>query len=261
MDFTTIVGLLAGFSMIFWAMCHGSDWRTFMSSHAAIIVFGGCTSAICVCFPPKKIANIMKIIGKTFMYKIGDPAVEVERLAEFAALARKEGLLALEERLTTVTDPFLLKALRLVVDGYPPETVRKILEADVAAMQERHHSGKVLLEKMGEFGPAFGMVGTLIGLIQMLQNLSDPSQIGAGMSTALLATLYGAVLTNLMMLPMACKLDQRKKEETLLRGMIIEGVTAIQAGDKPQIVKERLRAFMDPRARAKMEAAQAHAPA
>ena len=260
MDLTTIIGLVSGFGMIIWAMCHGGgDPMAFASSHAAIIVFGGCTAAIMVCFPPKKVAGVFKIIGKTFLYKLPEPTEEIERLAEFAALARKEGLLALEEKIQSIKDPFLTKGLRLVVDGYPPEVVKKILQSDVASMLERHGAGKVVLEKMGEFGPAFGMVGTLIGLIQMLQNLSDPSQIGAGMSTALLATLYGAVLTNLMMLPMACKLDQRKKEEVLLKTMMIEGVVGLQSGDKPQIIKERLRAFIDPKLRDRMDAATAAA--
>lgn len=259
MDLTTIAGLIGGFGMIYWAMSHGSDPRTFASSHAATIVFGGCSAAICVCFPMAKIKNVGKIIGKTFLYQLPDPVKEIERLSEYAMIARKEGLLALEEKIPKISDPFLLKALRLVIDGYPPEAVKKILESDIASMQERHHSGKVILEKMGEFGPAFGMVGTLIGLIQMLQNLSDPSQIGAGMSTALLATLYGAVLTNLMMLPMACKLDQRKKEETMIREMMIAGIVAIQAGDKPQMMKERLRSYIEPKLRKSLDAPAAKA--
>lgn len=162
MDITTIIGLAGGFYMIFWAMSHGSDPRTFASSHAFTIVVGGCSAAILVCFPGNKIKNVGKIIGKSFFYKLPDPVKEIERLAEYATLARKEGLLALEEKIAEINDAFLVKAMRLVIDGYPPEAVKHILETDIASMQERHHSGKVILEKMGEFGPAFGMVGTLM---------------------------------------------------------------------------------------------------
>jgi chemotaxis protein MotA len=178
---------------------------------------------------------------------------EIERLVSFANLARREGLLALEEKLEEVADEFEAKGLRMVVDGLPAEQIRNVLETEVNFQLERHTTGKKMVERGSEFAPAFGMLATLMGLVTMLRNMSDPSGIGTGMALALIATFYGSFVANVICIPLACKLGERGKEETMVRMMIIEGVLAIQAGDKPQLVEEKLKSFLSPREREAIE--------
>lgn len=253
MDIATVVGVVLAQILILGSIMMGAGLAAFIDIPSIVIVFGGTTAAAMIAFPMDTFAATGKVIKKTFMYVLASLPDQIELIAEFAALARREGLLALEEKLETVEDPFLVKGLRLVVDGFPPEVVRDILGTDLYAMQERHGVGKCVLDKMGEIAPAMGMLGTLIGLVTMLKNLSDPSQIGAGMAVALLTTFYGAYLSNVLLLPMANKLDQRKKEETLIRSTMIEGIVAIQNGDKPAMVKEKLKAFLPPSVREAMD--------
>ena len=257
MDIATIVGLILAFVLLVGSIAMGAGIESFIDVPSIIIVIGGTFSAGLVSFPLRHFISLGKVVKKSFLFQGRSPVEEIDRMAEYATLARKEGLLALEERLEEVDDAFLVKGLRLVVDGFPGETVRDILTIDLFAMQDRHTAGKAILDKLGESAPAFGMLGTLIGLVTMLQNLSDPSQIGGGMAVALLTTFYGAFLANVILLPMATKLEQRKKEETLMREVMIEGIVAIQSGDKPQMVKERLKAFLAPAARAEMESKKA----
>ncbi len=178
-------------------------------------------------------------------------------MVEYANIARREGLLSLEEKLEELEEPFLSKGIRLIIDGFPQETVKNILAIELEYMEQRHGTGKGILDAMGNFAPAFGMIGTLIGLVAMLQTLDDPSQIGGGMATALLTTFYGALFANLFFIPLAGKLDTRNREETLLREIMIEGLLSIQAGDRPQLVAEKLKSFVAPDIRRVMEAKQA----
>lgn len=261
MDLATVVGLVLGIGMLLVSIALGAGIAAFVDVESIMIVGGGTIASVLIAFPMHRVVSTGKVIKKSFKFTSQAPADQIQRMAEFATLARKEGLLALEEKLVTIEDPFLVKGLRLVVDGFPAEVVRDILTIDLLAMQERHAVGKSILDRMGEAAPAFGMIGTLIGLVTMLKNLSDPSQIGGGMAVALLTTFYGSFLSNVFFLPMGAKLEQRKKEETLLREIMIEGVVAIQNGDKPQMVTERLKAFLPPTVRQSMEDAAAAAKA
>jgi chemotaxis protein MotA len=177
------------------------------------------------------------------------PTELIERTVEYSNLARKEGILALEAKLKEVKDPFFAKGLQCVVDGFSADTVRSIMELDADWSRARHANGKKVLETFAAMAPAFGMIGTLVGLVQMLASLSDPSQIGGGMAVALLTTFYGAVIANVMCIPIAGKLDLRAKEEAQLKAMMIDGVLAIQSGEKPTIIRERLSAFLAPKLR------------
>ncbi|MCA9322803.1 MAG: motility protein A [Planctomycetes bacterium] len=259
MDIATVVGLVLAHVLLIGSIMMGAGLAAFFDVPSILIVVGGTIAATMVAFPMGKFKTTGKVIKKSLSFALPDPPSQIEQMAEFAALARREGLLALEEKLGSVSDTFLVKGLRLVVDGFPPEVVRDILESDLGATQERHSIGKSILDKMGEVAPAFGMIGTLIGLVTMLKNLSDPSQIGTGMAVALLTTFYGAFLANVIFLPIATKLDQRKKEETLLREIMIEGIVSIQSGDKPAMVKEKLKAFLPPSIRQEMDDAAAAA--
>ncbi len=253
MDIATVVGLVLAQVLIIGSIMMGAGLASFVDVPSIAIVFGGTIAACMVAFPMNKFTALGKVFKKGFLFSLPALPEQIESMAEFAALARREGLLALEEKLEAVKDAFLVKGLRLVVDGFPPEVVRDILSNDLYAMQERHSGGKAILDKMGEVAPAMGMLGTLIGLVTMLKNLSDPSQIGSGMAVALLTTFYGAYLANVVFLPLATKLDQRKKEETMLREIMIEGIVSIQSGDKPQMVKEKLKAFLPPAVRDAMD--------
>ncbi|RMD78219.1 MAG: motility protein A, partial [Lentisphaerae bacterium] len=163
-----------------------------------------------------------------------------------ATIARRDGLLALEERIPQIEDPFLRRGLQMALDGTPPEAVKEIMELEIEIMEERHKVGHDIYKNMGNYGPAFGMIGTLIGLVNMLQNLSDPSKIGAGMAVALLTTFYGAFFANLFCIPIQGKLEQRTAEEIKLKKMLLNAIISIQAGDSPRIVGEKLLVYINP---------------
>ena len=177
------------------------------------------------------------------------PCAEIRRLTELALVARRDGLLALENRLGQIHDPFLVRGLEMVIDGLPCEKIEQLLHIELQCIAERHAVGKKMFDQLGASLPAFGMVGTLIGLIQMLHELDDPSNIGAGMAVALVTTFYGALAANLIFLPLAGKLEHRGKEETLLRELMIQGIVALAEGETPRAVESRLKAFLDPKTR------------
>ena len=246
MDIATLIGIVLGFGLVIWSIASGAGLAAFIDAPSLAITLGGTTAAILVSFPLAKVAKVAKVVKKTMLYPLPAPHQEIERMAEWAHLARHEGLLALEEKLKEIDDPFLVKGIRLVVDGFPAQTVRDILGIELYSMQSRHAAGKKILDQMGAMAPAFGMIGTLIGLVAMLKNLDDPSSIGGGMAIALLTTFYGALMANLVFIPLAVKLETRQKEETLMREIMIEGIVSIQAGDKPQVIKEKLKSFIPP---------------
>jgi chemotaxis protein MotA len=252
MDISTVAGYVLGLLLIVWSMGHNgiAGLKLFVHGPAAAVVFGGSLAATLVHFPLSDVKNLFKVFAKIFLHKEPPHYEHIEKIMEMAVLARKEGILALEPKIEELDDPFLKKGLQLVVDGLPADTVRDILEIEMEVEKQRHAIGKRMLEQMGAFAPAFGMVETLIGLVQMLSNLSDPSKIGSGMAGALVGTFYGAFAANMLFLPMAGKLDVRAKEEHRLRELMIEGLLAIQAGDKPQPVKEKLKSFLAPADRA-----------
>ncbi|MEZ6195534.1 MAG: motility protein A [Planctomycetota bacterium] len=261
MDIATVTGVVLALAFVVGSILIGAGLGAFIDVPSILIVGGGTVATVLTSFSMAKVVSTGKVVKKAFMFQAQAPSEIIAQMAGFAALARKEGLLALEEKLPDVEDAFLVKGLRLIVDGFPGEVVRDILTIDLFAMQERHSTGKAILDKMGDAAPAFGMIGTLIGLVTMLKNLSDPSQIGGGMATALLTTFYGSFISNVFCIPMGTKLEQRKKEETLLREVMIEGVVAIQNGDKPQMVTEKLKSFLPPVVRQAMDEEAAKAKA
>jgi chemotaxis protein MotA len=251
MDIATLLGFLLGIGLIVWSMAHNgiAGLALFVHGPAAAVVCGGSIAAILIHFPLSDFKNLVKVILKNFFNKVPSPAEEIERIIEYASLARKEGLLSLETKLQEVDDRFFGKGVQLVIDGFSAQTVKDILELEAEVEKQRHNVGKTMLQQLGTFAPAFGMVETLIGLVQMLSNLSDPSKIGAGMAGALVGTFYGAFLANMVFLPLAGKLDIRAKEEMQLRELMIEGIVAIQSGEKPQLIREKLKGFLAPSAR------------
>ena len=244
MDIATIIGILLGFLCVFGAIIAGGSIEVFIHVPSMLIVVGGMLAATLIHFSLKQVLSIMPVIKKTLFYKLPAQTELVQNMVNYSAVCRRDGPLALEKELATVDDPFLLQAMRMAVDGQEGETIETALDNEIRYLQERHSEGKKIMEFMGAAGPAFGMIGTLIGLVAMLQNLSDPAGLGAGMAVALITTFYGALLANLLFIPLAGKLGIRSKQETLIREMIVQGVMGIANGESPTAVRERMQAFI-----------------
>ncbi len=249
MDIATPAGLLIGFVLLIISVIMGggvSGIAAFINIPSMMIVIGGTICATLVRYPLQRVTGVIGLIMKTIFVKLSSPQAEMQNLIEYAKIARREGLLALENKIVDIKDTFLSKSIQLLVDGTDSDGLRSILEKEIENVRGRHSIGKGVLESMGTVAPAFGMMGTLIGLVLMLRELDDPSKIGVGMATALITTFYGVLLANLIFLPMSGKLDVRSKEETLLKELILEGVVSIQSGDNPSIVEEKLKGFLSP---------------
>lgn len=252
MDIATISGLFLGFALILVSILMGSGAHVFLDIPGIIICVGGTLTSTLVSFPMGKLFGVMSVIKKTVLYKLPSPTQEIERMVKLAKVARSEGLLALENSLDEIKDPFTQKAIQLVVDGTDPEVLREVLTSEVEQLRQRHMTGKSILDHMGAMFPAFGMIATLIGLVAMMSNMKDATAIGEGMATALVATFYGSFLANMICIPLAGKLELRSKQEAISKQLIIEGVSAIQAGLNPRLVEEKLKTFLEPRLRARL---------
>jgi chemotaxis protein MotA len=198
--------------------------------------------------------GIFSVVKKTIVTKIPTPSELIQRMVDYAAINRRDGALALEEQINKVNNTFFAKGLQMLVDGQDPEEIRDLMSLEIQYLQDRHSNGKKILEFMGSAAPAFGMIGTLIGLVQMLRNLSSPDQIGAGMAVALITTFYGALAANLIFLPLAGKLGLYSKAEATVMEMIVEGIHAIARGDNPTVVREKLQVFVSQGKRERVKA-------
>ena len=235
--------------MIVVALVLGGSATAFWNINAILITFGSTFAATLISYPTRQIVNSGRILRKAFTAREEEPLGTIGTLVSFAEKARREGLLALEDDANQLDDEFLKKGVQLVVDGTDPELVRDILQTELAFLEDRHKGGAGVFDTLGQLAPAFGMIGTIIGLIQMLKTLQDPSSIGDGMATALVTTFYGALAANLVFIPIANKLRNRSQSEVLVKEVMIEGILSIQAGDNPRIVEEKLKVFLAPRQR------------
>lgn len=246
MDLATLIGLILGFGLVLFAIASKPGAGFFVDVGSMMIVMGGTLGAVMMSFPMDNI----KTLHSTFMKFIfhSEPGAQdtIANLVGIAEKARREGILAIEQGLEEVNDDFMKDGLRLAVDGTEPEVIRAIMDIELGSLEQRHQMGAFLWIQVATYAPAFGMIGTLIGLIQMLQALDDPSKIGLGMATALITTMYGALIANLVGMPVAGKLGVRSKEEIARKTMIIEGILAIQNGDNPRLVAEKLKTFLPP---------------
>jgi chemotaxis protein MotA len=245
-DLATLFGVILGFGAVIVGIWLGGDFMIFVDMPSVLITIGGAIAATLISFPLRNVVKVFAIAKNCFFTKLPEPADVIRKFVDYARLARRSGILALEEKLGENADPFLRRGLQFAIDGTPADTVREILTSQLDARRERHARGKQVLEAMGTYGPAFGMIGTLIGLVQMLRKLNDPSQIGAGMAVALITTFYGSILANLICLPLAGKLDVRSKDETVITELMIEGIIGIQSGDNPRMIEERLKSYLAP---------------
>lgn len=253
MDLAAIVGIILGITVMVMGVLVKGDLGIFWDAASVMIVFGGTVAATLVNYPLRQITGLIGILRVAFMERRQTPGETIQLLVGLAQKARREGLLAMEEDAEAIEDAFMRKELQLVVDAQEPELVRNVLEIELAYLEERHKNGQGILESMADYSPAFGMIGTLIGLITMLGSLTDPETIAGGIAVALITTLYGVILANLLWKPLAGKLRVKTEAETLLREMMIEGILSIQAGENPQVVEEKLTSFLAPRDRKKEE--------
>lgn len=243
MDITTGLGLLAGASVVVTIMLMGGDIRMFFSDHAIIVIFGGSFAATLIRFPLGSIIHGLPLGAKfAFTMRRLTQRELVDEIATIAEIARKQGPLGLEK--VEVEDPYLAKGIRFVADGYDAEFIRDNLERDRDNFLTHLDEGQKIYRAVGDCAPAFGMVGTLVGMVQMFANMTDPSKLGPFMATALLATLYGALVSNVLCLPIADKLHLKLVDEEVNRTLIIDGVLMIRESKSPTLVREMLLAYL-----------------
>lgn len=254
MDIATIVGIILGFGVIIGAIVTGGGWQMFVHFPSLGITIGGMLCATLIHFSLPQFLGIFSVIKKTIVAKISSPSELIQKMVNYSAINRRDGALALEQEIHNVDDLFFVKGLQMLVDGQESEAIRDIMSLEIQNLQDRHSTGKKILEFMGSAAPAFGMIGTLIGLVQMLRNLSSPEAIGSGMAVALLTTFYGAFVANLVFIPLAGKLGIYSKAETTAMEMIVEGVCAIAQGDNPTAVREKMQAFISQNRREEVKA-------
>jgi len=248
-DLATVIGMLAGFGLVTVAIFSGGGAEMFFNVPSMMIVVGGMISATLIHFSLGRVLKIFSLAKKTLFNQLRPEQEVVQRMVDYAAISRRDGALALEQQMAQTTDPFLIKGLQMLIDGQAEDTIQQQLSIEVQYLQDRHEDGKKILEFMGASAPAFGMIGTLIGLIQMLRQLDSPDSIGLGMATALITTFYGALMANLVFLPLAGKLGLRSRKETLQKEMVAEGILAIARGESPTAVRERMQAYLSAKQR------------
>ncbi len=256
MDIATIIGLILGVLVVIGSILLGGSVAMFINAPSIVVVIIGSIAAVLIAFPLGQVLKMPGVIKNTILAKPPNMLALIEELVKYAEVARRDGILSLENHTEDMSDPFIVQGIRMAVDGTDPELIEQILDIDLENLIDRHARGKSTLDAMGRYAPAFGMIGTLIGLVAMLGNMSDPSGIGAGMAVALLTTLYGAIMANVFFLPLADKLALRSAEEVLAKTIIIKGVMSIQAGDNPRVVDSKLRTFLPPRQRVASEDAE-----
>lgn len=246
MDRSTIIGIISGFLIIAIAIMLEGNLLAFWSLSSLLIVLGGATCATLVNFSLDQFLEAKKVLKIAFHDVSQEPLEVIEKMVNMAEKARREGLLALENEIEDTEDEFLKKGVQLIVDGTDPDLVRNIMETDIIMTEERHKIGIGIFSSMGATAPAFGMLGTLIGLILMLRDLNNPDALGPGMALALITTFYGSFLANLIFNPIAGKLKLKSEDESMIKEIIIEGVLSIQAGENPRIVSEKMKSFLHP---------------
>ncbi|AEX21133.1 flagellar motor protein PomA [Vibrio sp. EJY3] len=243
MDLATLIGLIGGIAFVVMAMVLGGSIGMFVDVTSILIVVGGSTFVVLMKFTIGQFFGAAKIAGKAFLFKADEPEDLIAKIVEMADAARKGGFLALEEM--EINNSFMQKGIDLLVDGHDADVVRAALKKDITLTGERHTQGTGVFRAFGDVTPAMGMIGTLVGLVAMLSNMDDPKSIGPAMAVALLTTLYGAILSNMVFFPIADKLSLRRDQETLNRRLIMDGVLAIQDGQNPRVIDSYLKNYLN----------------
>jgi chemotaxis protein MotA len=249
MDIATVLGVISAFGLVFLAIFMGGGIQLFINLQALMIVVGGTMGATMINYPLNEVFGVFSVVKKALFTKniVSNDLIKI--FMNFAHKSRKEGILALESELKQVKDDFLIKGVQLSIDGLEPNEIRDILDTELDFIKNRHQLGAEIFTTMGSFAPALGMIGTLIGLVQMLQSMEDPSTIGPAMAVALLTTFYGSIMANIICMPIAGKLRTRSREEALTKEITIQGIMSLSSGDNPRILEQKLQAFIPPNER------------
>ena len=253
MDIATLAGMLGAFGLILWSMLQGGTVAAYLNVPGIAIVLGGSIMVVLLRSSLEEFANAIKVAGKAFGKGLEKPDELISQMVEFATIARKDGMIALEGQ--EINNQFLEKAIGMLVDGVEEDVVTKTLNQDIDSMRLRHKQGAAVFSSWGEVAPAMGMIGTLIGLIQMLGNMDDPKSIGPAMAVALLTTMYGAIIANVFCIPISQKLTNRSEIEAANCALIVEGVLFIQKGGNARILTDLLISFVPPKERKRLAAA------
>lgn len=248
MDLATLIGLFGALAIVLVSIFLGGSAGTFVNTPSILVVLGGTALVTMMKFSLGKFFGAASIAVKAFLYRPMNAEELIEEAVDLAKAARQGGLLSLEDR--EIKDSFMKNGLGLLIDGHPADTVRAMLQKDLAQTLRRHSDGQDIFKAIGDVGPAMGMIGTLIGLVQMLANMDDPKKIGPAMAVALLTTLYGAILANMIALPIADKLAVRSREENTNKSLIIDALLSIQSGQNPRVIENLLEAYL-PRSKRK----------
>lgn len=254
MDLATLLGMIGAIGIVLAAILFGGSALVFVNIPSILIVLGGTMMVVMIKFTIGQFFGAFGVAARAFMFKLESPEELIEQIVNLANIARKEGMLALESE--EISNDFLNSGVQMLIDGSDREVINTVMTKELQQTIDRHKWGAKVFSATGDVAPAMGMIGTLIGLVQMLSNMDDPKAIGPAMAVALLTTLYGAMLANMVALPIADKLDLRKAEEGRIKAMCIDGVLAIQQGQNPRIIESMLSAYLDPKKR-KDESAEA----
>ena len=249
MDLATILGMALAMCLIFVPIIMAGTLPLFIDMPSILLVFAGSLAATMICFDLGEFFGAMKFAMKAMFYKAVDQGRIIDSMVELGEKARREGILALEREMPRLDDEFMKKALQLAVDGNEPEVIENVMLTEIDNMEARHKNGKSFFDIWANFGPAYGMIGTVVGLVQMLENLDDPANIGAGMALALITTFYGSFVANVIAIPISNKLVKRSNEEKLIKSMILFGVLSIHSGDNPRVTRDKLETFVAPKHR------------
>jgi chemotaxis protein MotA len=250
MDIATVLGLgLAVAAIVYSVMAGGGSFGAFVDYPSIACVVGGAVAVVFICFPLKVVLSVFKVTKVVFLNKPPNLPELIETLVNLAEVARRDGLLALESKIADIRNPFIELGIQMAVDGTQPDVIEDVLRTEIDAIATRHLQGKGVMDQAGRFAPAFGMIGTLLGLVMMLGNMDDPSAIGPGMAVALLTTLYGAMISNMFTIPFAEKLNFLNKQELQSLEIALKGIMGIQAGDNPRVIEQKLNSFLHPKLR------------
>ncbi len=253
MDIATILGILSGIGLVIWSITQNSGLNIFINVPSAAIVIGGTFAATFVAYPMSDVLRVFGIAQRVFLYKSPDPKSLIATMVKLAELAKRNGILAIEQEIKNIKDDFVKKGLMLIVDGVDERTIDNLMQIEIVNTVQRHKVGWEIFGEMAKYAPAFGMVGTLIGLVQMLADLNDPKSIGPKMAVALITTFYGSITANLFFAPMSVKLKRRSHQESIVMNLIIEGLRSIRQGENPKLMESKLKKFLSKEEAKKLE--------
>jgi len=254
MDIATLIGIVGGVIVVGWSIVSGAgnDVMSFVDLPSVLLVLGGMMAATFIATPLKSVLGLGAIVKKAFLQKLPSPQTLIEELVSYAEMARRDGILSLEHVTREIKDEFTVKGIQMAIDGTDPEVIEQILKSELDRVADRHVRGKAVLDTMAKYAPAFGMIGTLIGLVQMLGTMDDPSTIGPAMAVALLTTLYGALIANVVALPIHEKLGAKSKLQEVNLTLIIDGILQIRESKSPALIREMLIAYLPEQHRAQL---------